>query len=290
MGRYDQALTRYLRALDLRREDGDKLNEAKESYSIGAIFDYQGRYGAAVKSKEDAVKAFRELKQRDFWFGEILSGYGSSLALSGRLNDATKNLNEALTLARELQHTGLIAQVLRFQADRLYYSGDTKGAARAAEQAAQAATRTSDRALDLWAQAEVAKTSAAVQPTRAAASTLAKIAAQAETSGLTFLSVYCSLQNAETLLRVGDHVQAQQEVERTLAKAETLGLRELVAKGEYVLATAMRLTKNPQARRHYSAALQVLEQMKREDGNQKLLERADLRSIHAECIQWSKAA
>ena len=71
MGRYDQALTRYLRALELRRSDGDKRGAAIESYSIGTIFDYQGRYGAAVKSKEEALKAFRELKQRDFWLARF---------------------------------------------------------------------------------------------------------------------------------------------------------------------------------------------------------------------------
>ncbi len=205
MGRYDQALQRYLKALDLRREDGDKRSAAMESYSIGAIFDYQGRHGAAVKSKEEALQAFRDLKQRDFWFGEILSGYGASLALSGRLDDASKSLDEALTVARELKNQSLIAQSLRFQADRLYYTGDAKGAARQAEEAAQAATRASDRSLDLWAQFEVARISATGSPTRATSATLAQIGRQAEISGLTYLSVHSSLQSAETLLRAGDH-------------------------------------------------------------------------------------
>ena len=41
---------------------GDKRSGLSKSYGIGAIFDYQGRYGAAVKSKEEALKAFRDLK------------------------------------------------------------------------------------------------------------------------------------------------------------------------------------------------------------------------------------
>ena len=152
MGKYDQALTRYLRALDLRRTDGDTRAAAMESYSIGTIFDYQGRYGAAAKSKGEALQAFRELKQRDTWFGEILSGLGRSLALAGRPEEASRNLDEALTVARELKNASLEAQVLRFQAESAYCKGDMGDAARLAEEAVQAASRASDRSPDLWAQ------------------------------------------------------------------------------------------------------------------------------------------
>jgi hypothetical protein len=79
-------------------------------------------------------------------------------------------------------------------------------------------------------------------------------------------------------------------VEPTLARAETLGLRELQARSEHVLATTMRLAGDTQARRHYAAALQILEEMKREDGSGRLLERADLKAIHAECAKWSQAS
>jgi tetratricopeptide (TPR) repeat protein len=160
MGRYDQSLSRYVRALELRRSAGDKRGAAIESYSIGTIFDYQSRYGAAIKSKEEALQAFRDLKQRDSWLGEILSGYGNSLSLSGRIEDAAKNLEEALRVAGELQNPSLTAQTVRFQANRLTYSGDIKGANRLAEQASQAAARASDRSLALLAQANVAMTAA----------------------------------------------------------------------------------------------------------------------------------
>jgi eukaryotic-like serine/threonine-protein kinase len=290
MGKYDLSISRYLRALEMRRSDGDKRGEAIESYSIGAIFDYQGRYGAAVKSKGEALKVFRDLKQKDFWYGEILSGYGYSAALAGRLDDAAKALDEASGVAKDLKNQGLIAQVLRFQAVRLSLAGDPRAAIRTSEQSAQAATRASDRTLDLWARAEVAVTAAAAQPTRALAATLASIASQADVQGLTYLSVYASLQSADTHLRTGNFQQARQDVERTLARAETLGLRELQARAEYVLASALRAAKDPQARRHYATAQQLFDEMKRDDGNQKVLERADVKAIYAECVQWSKAS
>jgi eukaryotic-like serine/threonine-protein kinase len=288
MGKYDQALTRYLKALDARRAAGDVRTAAMESYSIGTIFDYQGRYGAAAKSKSEALQAFRNLKQKDFWLGEILSGLGYSLALAGRADDAVKSLDEALALARELKHSGLTAQVLRFQAENAFFKGDTVNAVRLSSEALQAAASASDKSMDVWAKFVAANISAAATPSKAAAATLAQIGQRARSAGLAYLSVYCALQQADVLLRSGDYQQARVLAEDTLARAETLELREFRARSEYVLAAAMRLAGNAQARRHYTAALQLLEEMAREDGSQRLLERADLKAIHAECARWSK--
>jgi len=290
MGKYDQALSRYLRALDQWRAGGNARQAAEESYSIGMIFDYQGRYGAAVRSKSEALQTFRDLKLRDYWLSEILGGLGYSLALAGRPDEASKHLDEALTVARDLKHASQEAQVLRFRSENACWKGDTKGAAQLAAQAVQAASRSSDRSLDLAAQFTAANISASVRPTRAAAATLAQIGRRAEIAGLPYLSAWCTLQRADTLLRVGDRQQAREQAEQTLAKAETLGLRELQARSEYVLAATLRLGGDAQSRRHYAAALQILEEMKREDGSQNLLDRADLKSIHAECVKWSQAS
>ncbi len=193
-------------------------------------------------------------------------------------------------MANELKNSSLVAQVLRFQAENALFKGDTASAARVAGEAAQAASRSSDRSMDLWARFVAANISAVAQPTKAAAATLAQIGRQAQMAGLAYLSVYCALQQADALLRSGDYQQARLLAEDTLARAETQGLRELRARSEYVLAAAMRLGGNAQARRHYTTALQLLEEMAREDGGQKLLERADVKTIHAECVRWSKTS
>jgi tetratricopeptide (TPR) repeat protein len=288
MGRYDQSLTRYVSALDLRRKSGDKRGAAIESYSIGTIFDYQGRYGAALKSKGEALATFRDLKQRDMWLGEILGGYGNSLSLSGRFDDAAKSLEEALSVGRELQNPSVIAQTLRFKADRLYYSGDDKGASQSAQEAVQAASRASDRSLALLAQSSVATTAVATQPTRRLVAQLATLAQEADTLGLKFLSVDCSLLKVDALLKLRDYAGARQEADRTLAKSDALGLRLLVAKARYLRATALRLTADPEATRDYAYVVRVLEEIKGEDGNQNVLKRADLSAIHAESLRWSK--
>jgi tetratricopeptide (TPR) repeat protein len=290
MGRYDDSLARYFRALELRRSSADRRGAAIESYSIGTIFDYQARYGAAVKSQEEALATFRDLKQREVWLGEVLSGYGSSLSLSGRLDDAAKSLDEAMAVARELGSPNLTAQTLRFQADRLYYAGDIKAANRLAGEAVQAAARTSDRSLALEAQADVALMAAAMQPSRALASQLAMLSREAESRGLQFLSVDCSLRRAETLLNLADRTNARQETEHALARAETLGFRMLLAKAHYLRGTLLRLGGDAEAPREYASALRLLEEIAHDDGNQAVLTRADLRAIHADCRRWSKSA
>ena len=289
MGRYDQALSRYLRALELRRTGADKKGAALESFSMGAIFDQQGRYGAAVKSKGEALHVYRALQQKDVWLGEILSGYGNSLALAGRVDEAAASLEEALALARELQNPGLVALVLRFQADRLFYAGDLTGSLRLAEEAVQAAARGSDRTLDLWAKTQLAQIGAVSQPTKASAAKLAQLAREAESAGLTYLSVYSSVHSAETYVKAGDHRHARAEVNRTLARAETLGLGELLVRCHYVLASTMRRAGDPQARKQYEATLRMFDAMTREDGNEKLLHRADLKALYDECTRHSQA-
>jgi eukaryotic-like serine/threonine-protein kinase len=290
MGRYEQALPRYLRALELRRTANDKRTAAVESFGIGMIFDYQGRYGAAVKSKGEALQTFRDLKLRDVWLGEILSGYGSSLSLAGRMNDAQSSLDEALAVANELQNPNLIAETMRFQADRLYYAGDVKGASQIAEQAAQAASRGSDRSLTLLAQAEVAMIASAAQPTKALAAKLATLSQDADKLGLKSLSVECAVRRAETLLKLGETASARQETDRSLARAEELGLRVPLAKAHYLRATILRAAGDAEARREYAAALRLLEDIKGEDGSQSVLTRSDLKSMHAECVEKSKVS
>src|SRR5260370_17605201 len=90
-GDYGQSLDYHLKALELFRSSGDKNGAAIQSYSMGTIFEHQGRYGAALKSKEDALKTFREFQDRSFWMAEILSGYGNSLIHVGHSDVSQKN-------------------------------------------------------------------------------------------------------------------------------------------------------------------------------------------------------
>ena len=87
-GEYDQAEAQYMRALELHRNMDDMRGAALDSYSLGVMFDYQGRFGAAVHSKRDALKTLQDLKDKSPTMTEIEGGYGKSLVLAGRGEEA----------------------------------------------------------------------------------------------------------------------------------------------------------------------------------------------------------
>jgi tetratricopeptide (TPR) repeat protein len=287
LGQYDQALSQYLRALDLYRSVGDKRGAAIDLYSMGSLFGYQGRYGAALNSKEEALKTFRELQDRSLWMAEILSGYGGALAEAGRWDEAQKTLDEALSLARELKSQPLVAQTLNFRGDGAFYRGDIKSARTLYGQALEAALRTKDRDKVLISKISLAKVAIREGRSATAVSSLKSLAQEADSLGSKYLSVQCSTYRAEALLGTRDYARAQQELQSALGKAEKLGLRELLAKDQYLLATALRLTANgTEASGHYREALRWLEEIRKEAGSDKVIERADLKPIYTESIRW----
>src|SRR5205814_95564 len=77
-GRYDQALTHYLRSLELWRSVNDLRRAAFTSYGLGNLFEQQGRLGAALNAKQEALKTIRDVQDR-IGMAEILGGYANSL-------------------------------------------------------------------------------------------------------------------------------------------------------------------------------------------------------------------
>jgi len=289
MGQYDLAVSQYLRALDLHRGAGDKRRAASDSYGLGALYGHQGRYGAALNSKEEAVKAFRGLQDHSPTMAEILSGYGGALAEAGRWEEAQKTLNEALSLARELKSQPVIAQTLNFQGDNALYRGDSKLAQALYGQALETASRTKDRDQVLTSKIGLAKVALGEGRSREAASKLKSLTQEADSLGLQYLSVECSVDLAEALVNAKDYSGARRELEPALTKAEKLGLRTLLAEDHYLLATAFRATGNgTEATSHYREALRLLDEMRKEAGAEKVIERADLKPIYTESSQLSQ--
>ena len=289
MGRYDAAIKAYVASLDNYKKANNRRGAAIESYSIGTVFDTQGRFGAAAQSKQEALNAFRDLKARDMWLGELLSGAGFSLSSSGRFDEATKQLDEGLSVARELQNQRLIAQALKFQATNAFYQGNISEAAKLAEQAVQTAKQSADKELLLQSDTLAAFVATSVQPSRPLASRLATLAQEADALGFKALSVEASIERALTLLKAGDRVAARQDIERALARADALGLKLLLAKAHYTRAEILAATQDTQARPAYTSALRLLNELRADDGNQKMLDRADLKAIYAACERGAKS-
>jgi len=289
LGQYDQALTQYLRALDLYRGGGDKRGAAMDSNSMGSLFGQQGRYGAAVNSEEEALKTFRGLNDRSSTMADILSSYGSALADAGREDEAQKILDEALSLARELKSQPEVAQALNVQGDSAFYRGDFKAARTFYGQALQVALQIKDRDQVLESKIGLAKVAIREGRAREAISSFESLCQEANSLGSKYLSAECSADLGEALVNSKNYSRARQELEPALGNAEKLGLRALLARDNYLLATALRETGDGrEATGHFREALRLLDEIRKEAGAAKVIERADLKPIYEESARWSQ--
>jgi eukaryotic-like serine/threonine-protein kinase len=290
LGEFDQAISQYMHALDLSRSVGDTRSAAMYSYALGMIFDNQGRYGAAINSKQGALKTFQDLKDKTTWMVEVGGGYGESLTLAGRGEEAKPYLSDALSLGRELKNDGLVSLVLAFQGDAAYYRGDTKSARPLYEQALQAATSSKEPDRILIAKVALAKISAQEGPAQPAISSLKQLMQQADESGLQNTSVECSLAIADAMIRSHDTAHARQELERALPRADKIGLKPLSAAAHYLLGNALRASGNQaDAMQDYRNVIQILDGMRQETGAEKILQRADFKAMYEEATRWSQS-
>jgi len=283
MGQYDQAIDQYLKALDLRRNAGDKQGAALESAGMGILFGYQGRYGAALSSEQEALKAMRDLQQTGFWLIEVQTNYGRALAQIGRSDDARKNLDEALNNAKALKNDAKIAQALSDEGDSYFYQGDYKSAAPLYAQALQIASHTSDRQLILLAKVNQAKLAVKQSGSASAANTLRGLSDEADTLGLKYLSVECSVYLAEALINMKSYAKAEQELQRALNRSDKLGLKSLLAQSHYLLGRDLQSSGNAsEAASHFTEARRIMDDIKKESGGDTVTKRSDLAPIYAE--------
>jgi tetratricopeptide (TPR) repeat protein len=278
-----------MRALELRRSIDDPRGGAIEAYSMGTLFDYQGRFGAAVNSKRDALKTFRDLKDRTFWMAEILGGYGEALTLAGRGEESKQYLDEALSLSRELKNDGLVAQTLDFQGDVAYYHGDVSTARQFYERALQAAAHSKEPDKVLVIKSDLAKAELESGHAAAAITSFRSLGKQSEDQGFAYVAVESSVYMADAMLRNHDGLHARLELERAILQADKLGLKPLSAKAHYVLGTAMRTSGDaPEAQQQYRNAVQLLDAMRKEAGAEKILQRSDFKIIYDDASHWAE--
>ena len=279
-GQFDEAVTHYLRALELYRGASDKLNVAIESDAIGGVFQSQGRYGASLNVKTEALKNVREAGESGYWLATLLAGYGQALTLVGRGAEADKPLAEALGIARGLGNKALLAQVALYRGDRLFYAGDPPGAARLYREAAQSASGLSDERLRLAAGLGEAR--AAVEGGRASGvvAALKAVSARSNEMGLKDLSAESALYLGQALLAGKDHAAARRQLQDALSRAERLGMRGLQARSHYLLALALKgQHEEADAARHLSEARRLVAEMTAEARSDGLAGRSDFAPI-----------
>jgi tetratricopeptide (TPR) repeat protein/predicted Ser/Thr protein kinase len=280
LAQYEQALGYYLRALDLARNASDSRLAAIISSNMGTLFAYQGRFGAALSSRQDALKAFQQLQDRTTAMAEVVGGYGASLSLLGRGEEGRKSLDEAVKLARDLKADSILAQLLAGQGDSFFYGGNFKAARPFYEQSLQIAQRISDHDQSLNAKLALARLAVKEGRNAEAIGTLKKLAQEADSSRLKYAATECSVYLGEALLNSKNYSAARQELEGAVRKSESLGLKALLVRSDYLLAVALRATGDQSgATRRFQDASKLFEEMRQESHSDALLKRADLKQI-----------
>ncbi len=287
-GQYDQALTDSMRALDLWRKAGNGRGAAAESHDIGLVFLYQGRFGAAVNSMEDAVKGYRAVGDRSTDMVMFLNDFADSLAQAGRAPESVPLIQEAQGMARGLKSESVQSELLTTQGDVRRYSGDWKSAEGFYRQALQAASHGPDPNETLLCRLHVAEGDLQKGSVDSALRELVQLTQEADRRSLRYLSLVGSVDRAEGLMERKSYAEAQQELQGDLGKSEKLGSRFESARVQYLLARSLRLGgKGSDASGHYQEALALLDEMHKEAGAEKLLDRADVKAIFSEASQYA---
>jgi len=289
-GQYDQALTTSMRALDLWRKAGNGRGAADESHDIGLVFQHQGRFGAAVHAMQDAVDGYRTVGDRSTDMAALLKDLADALAQAGRGPEAEPLLKEAQSLVGDIKNESLKAQLLSTQGDIRRYSGDTKAADTFYQQALKSAMRGSSPEDILICKLHAAEIALGKGSSEASIREFRKLTQEADSRNLKYLSLESSVDGAEAMIARKDFIGAEQELQTALGKSEKMGARFQSARIHYLLGSALRQSgHSSDAPQHYRVALNLMEDMQKDAGAEKLLDRADLKSMFTEATQFAAA-
>jgi eukaryotic-like serine/threonine-protein kinase len=290
-GEYDKAYASVLSALENSRKTNNLKGAAGQSLQIGLILLYQGRLGAAVSSMQDAVKNYRSVDNHGYELADALNNLADTLVLAGRGDESGKPLQDAQEISKDLKNPALDISISMTQGDAKYYSGDSRSARPAYDQALRSATQAKDRDKILLAKMNLARITIADGRASSAISELRPGIEQADKFNLKYLSVRTTADMAEAMIASKDYAGARKELERLLTRSEKLGSRSETARIHYLLGTAIRLGGSPRdAVNEYAQALRLLDDMKKEPGAEHLLDRPDLKIINAESNRWFSGA
>jgi tetratricopeptide (TPR) repeat protein len=287
---YDQAMASYMRALQLRRSGSDSHNGALELHSMGIVFLEQGRFGAAVSNLNDSVQGFQKAEDRSRLMAQVLIDYADALARAGRGNEVGKSLAEAQTLSTELKNDKLLADVHNAQGDIAFYGGETKNAKEQYQQALQLAQRAKSPETMLVSKLSLARVAIGEGRSASVVSDLRAISQDADRQGMKYLALVSSVDLAEALINSKDYARAGEVLTQALNTSEKLGVRLQTALIHYQLGNlAKQKGDAPGAAAEYRQATNILDEIKKEQGAEHTLERADLKAVYAQASQGAAA-
>jgi eukaryotic-like serine/threonine-protein kinase len=287
-GQYEQAMTGLMRALELGRKAGNAQIVALVSHQIGLVFEYQGRFGAGVKSMQDAVKNFREQGQNGLNMAELLNDLSGALARAGRGDEAAAPLDEAQKIQQALKNDALQASILNTRGDLAFYRGDLKSAAPLYESALRVASRTKYGEVLLLSKVNVARI-AVSQGRYADALRGLRTLLAAKGTVAAHLSLEMNLELAQAEIGVKDYARANHDLEQELPRAQRAGVRFGLARIYYLLGTSARLNGSAdRAADYYREAAQLLEVIRADSGAENIMRCTDFKTLYDESNHWKK--
>ena len=286
MGQFDDSLAHYLRSLEVWRKADERRSAAMELHYMATVFEYQGRHGAAVNAREEALKTLRDLNDRTVYVAGVLSGYGRALNQTGRFDEAGKQLDEAMALARQLKHQALIARTLNYQGEGALYRGDASLARTLFAEALPLAQAIKNSELTLLSKLNLGNVAIAEGKPQQATAMLRGLVAEAEAGGQKYIAAESSVSHAEALLAMKQLPPAIAGLRQVLARSEKFGMQPVAVRSHALLAQALRTTGDASvAARHASEARRLLDAIKNEAGSGDPLQRADLARIYRQVSQ-----
>ncbi len=283
---YDQAMASFMRALELRRTTNDAHNTALTQHSMGMVFLNQGRFGAAVSNLNDSVQGFRAAKDHSRIMAQVLIDYADALARAGRSGEVGKTLEEAQALATELKNDKLLADVHNTQGDLAFYRGDTKAAKEQYQQALPLAQRAKAPETILETKLNLARVGIAEGRSASVINDLRGISADADRQDLKYLGLVSSVDLATAMINSKNYAQARPVLDQALNTSEKLGVRLQTALIHYQLGNLLKQTGDASgAAAQFQQATNLLDEIKKEQGAEHTLERADLKPVYATASQ-----
>jgi eukaryotic-like serine/threonine-protein kinase len=289
-GQYDQAMASYMRALGLRRNANDGLNVALEQHSMGMVFLNQGRFGSAVSNLTESAQGFRKAGEQSRLMAQVLIDYAEALAKAGRSGEVGKSLEEAQALATKLKNDKLIADAHNTEGDIAFYAGETKTAKEQYQQALQLAQRAKSPETVLTAKLNLARVAIAEGRSASVVNDLRAVSQDADKQGMKYLALVSSVDLGEAMINSKDYAHASEVLNQALNTSEKLGVRLQTALIHYQLGNLAKQKGDAAgAAGEYKQATSILDEIKKEQGAEHTLDRADLKAVYAQASQGAKA-
>jgi tetratricopeptide (TPR) repeat protein len=288
-GQYEQAMTGLMRALELARNAGDEHITAVISHQIGLVFEYQGRFGAAVKSMQDAVKSFRRQGETGVDMAQFLNGLSGALARAGKSDEAAAPLEESQKIQQALKNDALQAEILITRGDLAFYRGDIQSAAPFYESALRLASKTKYSEVLLQSKVNLAKIAVSRGQFAEALRALRPLLDANGAVVAAHVALQINLALAQAEIGVKDYARANHDLQQELPRAQRAGVRFGLARIYYLLGTSARLSGSTgMAADYYRESAQLLDVIRGDPGAEKIMRRTDFKIMYDESNRWKK--